>query len=54
MLSKIIEELMKIYDERGDLPIKLVYTIADDEGEEYTIETEPNIYEAFNAIWITD
>ena len=56
MLSEFIDKLLKIYDEKGDIPIYAVWTAEDDEGEEYTMKGTPELYLAWGGdeLWITN
>ena len=51
-ISEMMTKLSKIYEEQGDLPIELVYTNFDEDGEEYSVHEEPFVYDSFDAVWL--
>lgn len=52
-VSEAIEKLQAILQEEGDLPIYCLWVEQDEEGEEYNIQEEPIIYQAFEEVWFT-
>ena len=49
-VAQLIEELMKM---PMDAPVYVAYSMCDDDGEEYTIEEEPNPYfSIFGKVWL--